>query len=111
MQEGRKVIQLPNMNPICNDHYMICGVLRRALRTNNDKGPWNKLFNLQMLCHKISHCKLQYLRPQVGKEVHKLKMYIQGLTPQMDAVLLHEHKLKDEKVASLSKYIWKDAKT
>lgn len=90
---------------------MICGVLRRALRTNNEKGPWNKLFNLQMLCHKISHCKLQYSRPTLGKEVHKLKMYIQGLTPKMDVVLLHEHKLKDEKVASLSKYIRKDAKT
>jgi hypothetical protein len=54
---------------------------------------------------------LQYSRLKLGKEVHKLKMYIQGLTPKMDVVLLHEHKLKDEKVGSLSKYIWKDAKT
>jgi hypothetical protein len=66
MQEGRKVIQLPKVNPRRNNHNMICGVLRRALRTNNEKGPWNKLFNLQMLCHKISHCKLKYSRPKFG---------------------------------------------
>jgi hypothetical protein len=40
--------------------------------------------------------------------IHKLWIYILGLTPKMDVVSLHDHKFKGEKSTNLSIQLWRD---